>query len=62
MYYTIRFWNIAGENIKVAGKYSFDFGTRESAMMGAEALLLRAYKLGAVEMDLNNEFYPIVED
>lgn len=60
--FTVRFWNIADTNIMVAGKFSHDFDTWEDAWNGANALLLSAHKLGAVEMDINNEFYPIIED
>lgn len=60
--YEIRFWNIADENIMVGGKYSHSFNTEKDAWNGANALLLSAYKKGAVLMDMNNVFYPIVED
>lgn len=60
--YEIRFWNIAGENIRVAGKYSHAFDNREDAWNATNALLLHAHKIGAVEMDINNDFYPIEED
>lgn len=60
--YEVRFWNIADENIKVAGKYSHSFDTFEDAWEAANALLKAAYKNGAVAMDINNDFWPIEND
>ena len=60
--FTVRFWNIASEVIPVGGQYMYDFDTFEDAWDSANALLKRAYKLGAVVMDINNEFYPIMND
>jgi len=57
--YEVRFWNSANECIKVGGKYSHSFNSFEDAMESAEALLASAFKNGAVEMDINNEFYSI---
>ena len=60
--YEIRFWNANNENIKVAGKYSHSFDSYEDAINGANAFLNNAYKLGAVSMDINNDFYHIIND
>ena len=60
--FAVRFWNIRGENIKVGGKYSHEFDTLADAWDAAHALLIAAHKHGAVEMDINNAFYPIVAD
>ena len=60
--YTIRFWNRANENIMVGGKYSHTFNTPEEAWDSANALLISAVRYGAVEMDMNNEFYEIIND
>lgn len=60
-FYTVRFWNQANENIKIAGKYSHTFSTEEDAWNAANALLLSAYKNGADAMDINNDFYAIEE-
>lgn len=60
--FTIRFWNSANENICVGGKYSHDFFSLEDAWDGAYALVESAYKLGAVAMDINNEFWNILDD
>lgn len=57
--YTLRFWNSSNENIRVAGKYSHDFDTFADAWDAANALLKAAYKLGACEIDINNDFWPI---
>ena len=59
--FNVRFWNKADENIRVGGKYSHEFETYEDAMDGANALLINAHKHGAVEMDINNEFFDIIE-
>lgn len=60
--FTVRFWNAADECINVGGKYGHDFDTFEDAWNAANALLLAAHKKGAVEMDINNDFYPIIEE
>ena len=60
--FTVRFWNKANECIKICGKYSHTFDTYEDAWDAANALIKKAHKLGAVEVDINNSFYPIVED
>lgn len=62
MVYAVRFWNIADENIKVGGKYMYEFDTFENAWEAANTLLVNAYKCGAVEMDIDGTFFPIVED
>lgn len=62
MDYEVRFWNAANECIKVGGKYSHVFDTFEDAWDSANALLKAAVRLGAVEMDINNSFYEIVDD
>lgn len=60
--YTVRFWNRADECIMVAGSYQHNFETYKDAWNGANALLITAHSKGAVEMDINNDFYPIIED
>lgn len=62
MFYTVRFWNVANENIMVGGKYSHDFVTWSDAWEAAKAMLASAHKSGAVEMDINNVFHPIIDD
>lgn len=59
MSYTLRFWNKAGECINVGGKYLHEFDSFEDAWESGEAMLKHAYKLGAVEVDINNTFYRI---
>ncbi len=60
--FRVRFWNEADENIKVAGRFAFEFDAKEDAWYAANALLQCAHDLGAVAMDINNEFYPIEEN
>lgn len=60
--YTIRFWNAANENIMIAGKYSHDYESYEDAWNAANAFLINAVKHGAVEVDINNVFFPIIDD
>lgn len=60
--YTIRFWNTANENIKVGGQYAFDFETEEEAWSAAAGLAKAALKKGAVDVDMNNKFYEIIDD
>ena len=60
--YTVRFWNKANECVKVGGKYNHDFDSYDDAMDAANALVKSAYKIGAVQMDINNDFYPIISD
>ena len=60
--YTVRFWNVANECINVGGKYIHDFESYEDAWNGANALLRCAYDCGAIEADINNEFFSIVND
>lgn len=60
--FTVRFWNAADECINVGGKYGHDFDAFEDAWNAANALLLAAHKMGAVEMDINNDFYPIIDE
>lgn len=60
--FEVRFWNKAGENIMVGGRYGHYFDTFEDAWEGANALLINAHKRGAVEMDIDGTFYPIIED
>lgn len=60
--YEVRFWNKASENILTAGKYSHYFDSAKEAMDGAKALLNKAYKDGATEMSINNDFYPIINN
>lgn len=62
LHYEVRFWNKWGECIKIGGKYSHAFETYQDAWDGANALLISAHKKHAVEMDINNEFFPIIED
>lgn len=58
--YAVRFWNASGECIKVGEKYHREFKTKEDALNAANDLLLSAHLRGAVEMDINNEFYDII--
>ena len=60
--YTLRFWNKANECIEVGGRYSHDFDTKDDAFNVAYALIKSAHKKGAVEIDIDNEFYSIIED
>lgn len=60
--YTVRFWNVANECMNIDGLYMHSFDSYENAWNGAVAMLERAYNLGAVEMDINNEFFDIVND
>lgn len=61
--FSVRFWNIAGENIKVGGKYMYEgYSTFMDAWESANALLKSAVKNGAVEMDINNKFYQIINE
>lgn len=60
--YCLRFWNSANECVLVAGKYMHECETFEDAFEMANAFLKSAYKKGAVELDINNEFYDIVND
>ena len=60
--YEVRFWNKASENIRTGGKYSHYFDTYDDAMNGAKALLEKAYKDGATNMSINNDFYPIINN
>lgn len=62
MIFTVRFWNAADENIPVAGKYGHDFDTFEKAWSAANAFLITAFNHGAIEMSINDDFYPIIED
>ena len=60
--YEVRFWNKANECIMVGGKYSHAFESFEDAWDSANAMLKNAVKRGAVSMDINNDFYPILDD
>lgn len=60
--YTVRFWNEANECIRIAGQFGHDFDNWQDAWNAANAFMKGAYELGAVEMDINNEFYEIIED
>lgn len=60
--FTVRFWNSMNECIRVGGKYQHEFDSFEDAWNAANALLKNAHKHGAVEMDINNDFYQIIED
>ena len=60
--FEVRFWNAADVNIKVCGKYSHPFPTYKDAWHAACAMLATAVRVGAIEMDINNDFYPIEED
>ena len=60
--FTVRFWNSSGECIQICGKYHLTFDTYEDAWDAANALVKEAHKQGAVEMDINNSFYPIIKD
>lgn len=60
--FTVRFWNTADENIAVGGKYSYDFATFDDAWDGANALIKEAHNLGAIEMDINGDFWDIIDD
>lgn len=58
----VRFWNAMNENIMVCGKYSHFFYTEDEALCWATDILPWAYALGAREMDINCEVYPIIAD
>ena len=59
-FHYIRFWNIADENIAVCGQYTFKhYGTVEETEEMAQALLNSAVELGAIELDIDNNFYTI---
>ena len=60
--FEVRFWNTMNECIKVGGKYSHVFDTFGDAWDAANAFLKYAEEHGAVEMDINNDFYVIVQD
>lgn len=60
--YAIRFWNKANECIRVGGKFMHEFDTWQDAWDAANAMIQSAHNHGAVEMDINNEFYDIYED
>lgn len=60
--YELRWWNSANECINVGGKYSMAFDTFDDARSAAEAFRKEAIKNGAVEMDINNRFYLILND
>ena len=60
--YDVRFWNKANECIRIGGKFVHTFDTLDDAMDAANALVKEAHKLGAVEMDINDELYEIKED
>lgn len=57
-----RFWNSAGEDIRVGGHYNHFAYTMDDAKENAEALLISAVKLGATEVDFDGTFYDIVND
>lgn len=58
----LRFWNIANENIQVDGSYCFTCDGLKEAEDLAESLKDKAIGLGAIWMDINNDFYCINED
>lgn len=61
--FEIRFWNSDGACVEVGGKYSRSFESYDDAWESAEALLKYAYEQrGAVEMDINGDFYWIYDD
>lgn len=60
--YVVRFWNEANECIWVGGKYGHEFNTYSDAWNAANALLIAAHNSGAVEVDINNEFFQILDD
>lgn len=59
---TIRFWNVANECINVGGRYLHYAETEADAWNMATALLKAAHRKGAVEMDMDNQFYQIIDD
>ena len=60
--FNVRFWNAASECIKVGAGYNHFFDSINDAWDYANFMLARAYKKGAVEIDINNDFFPIVAD
>lgn len=60
--YTVRFWNVANECIWIGGCHSFAFESFDEAWDAANALLKAAVLEGAVEMDINNKFWDILDD
>lgn len=60
--YTVRFWNEADECIIFDGHSQFIAYSFDDAFNLAYALLGMAVAHGAVEMDINNSFYPIIDD
>ena len=62
MEFSVRFWNEADENIKVFGQYRHEFATFADAWNAANAMLEAAYRLGAVSMDINNDYWPIEDE
>ena len=60
--FTVRFWNKSSECVMVKGKYLHEFLTWNDAWETTKELLLDAFKVGAIEVDINNRFFPIVED
>lgn len=59
--FTLRFWS-GIINIKVGGKYSHDFETFEDAWNAANAFMKWAHDHGADAIDINNDFYDIIDD
>lgn len=59
--YELRFWRNS-VNIIVDGRYSHVFSSFEDAWNFAEECLVEAYLRGADEIDINNDFYPILND
>lgn len=66
--YTVRFWNSYNECLPVFGSdlcysdYAYDTHTFEQALEIANKWLEEAHKMGAVEMSINGDLYPIIED
>jgi hypothetical protein len=58
--YDLRFWQ---KNINVCflGKYTHSFKTLQNAWDFAFAVLSEAYAKGIDEIDINNDFYSILE-
>jgi len=59
--FELRFWK-EGVNIRVAGRYSHTFSCFEDAWDFAQVFISEAYLKGANGIDINNEFYPILDD
>lgn len=60
--YGVRFWNKANECMIISGKNIHYFDTWKDAWNAANAMLKYAHSQGAVEVDINNKFFDIIDD